>query len=91
MRYNNISIFSILVSGFSVAVAGARFVAIFFFIIVIFEPGNVAGGRRHGKGRLLSRNVRKDAVLAISFGRFSMYSRSDDCAAAAARGQRWPV
>jgi hypothetical protein len=52
MRYNNISIFSILVSGFSVAVAEARFVAIFFFIIVVFEPGNVAGGPKTRKRKI---------------------------------------
>jgi hypothetical protein len=57
-----IFIFPILVSGFSVlsaqcvAVAEARFVAIFFFfffffffILVIFEPGNAARGPKTRK------------------------------------------
>jgi hypothetical protein len=60
MRYNNISIFSILVSGFSVAVAGARFVAIFFFIIVIFEPGNGNGaGTAAGGPKTRKRKIAK--------------------------------
>jgi hypothetical protein len=38
-----------------------------------------------------SRTVPRMLAMHISFGRFSMYSRFDGSAAAAARGLRWPA